>query len=113
MKTIDLSGFYGTENYYKHPLVQQFLYTDGVKYFCDKAQAYWFLDIVATEYLPLLKTEEFLTVLLEVHSGSATITVTDGDYRNLKSKRIEFTDCPEDQYLFFLTGSVFMLSSEY
>jgi len=113
MKTLDLSSFYGTENYYKHPLVQQFLYTDGVQYFATEAGAYWFLDIVATEYFPLLKTEGFLSIQLAVQSGAATITVTDGNDRNLKSRRIDFTDCPEGEYLFFLTDGVLMLSSEY
>ena len=35
----------GTENYYTNPHLA-FQYTDGVKIFCDIAEAYWVLDIV-------------------------------------------------------------------
>ena len=42
-----MSYCYGTENYYKNNLYT-FNYTDGVKTFCEKADAYWLLDIIAS-----------------------------------------------------------------
>ncbi|KAA6439671.1 hypothetical protein FEM33_11230 [Dyadobacter flavalbus] len=33
----DLAEFTGTEKWYRHTLVQNFLYTDGVKYVAEKA----------------------------------------------------------------------------
>ena len=39
-----MSYCYGTENYYKIPQYS-FKYTDGIKTFCEKAGAYWLLDI--------------------------------------------------------------------
>lgn len=39
-----MSYCYGTENYYKIPQYS-FKYTDGAKTFCEKADAYWLLDI--------------------------------------------------------------------
>ena len=40
-----MSYCYGTENYYKIPQYS-FKYTDGVKMFCEKADAYWLLDLI-------------------------------------------------------------------
>jgi len=35
--SIDLSGFYGTEKYYRHALTSS-VYTDGVQYFAEQAR---------------------------------------------------------------------------
>ena len=39
-----MANCYGTENYYTSNYLH-FNYTDGVKTFCDKASAFWLLDI--------------------------------------------------------------------
>ena len=115
--TLDLSQFYGTENYYRtNPIfAKDMVHTDGVQYFADNAGngAYWFLDIVATEYFPMLKKEPFLSINMQVEDGKAVIAVEDGDLKTLKIKKIEHTDCPTGIYQFFLTDNVLMLSSEY
>jgi hypothetical protein len=37
----NLQNFYGSQTWYKQPdLLGGMLYTEGVKYFCDNAQAY-------------------------------------------------------------------------
>ena len=41
-----MSYCYGTENYYKIP-AYSFKYTDGIKTFCENAEAYWLLDLIA------------------------------------------------------------------
>lgn len=113
---LDLSQFYGTENYYPTFMFTPKLHhTDGVQYFAENAGngAFWFLDIVATEFYSLTKKEPFLSIKLAVANGSADITVEDGDYRTFKQKHIAHTDCPDGEYQFFLTDNVLMLSSEY
>ena len=42
----NLSGFSGTENYYRH--MGGLLLTDGVKFLADNADCYWLLDIIAS-----------------------------------------------------------------
>jgi len=119
--TLDLSQFTGTENYYRtnHLFAKDMVHTDGVQYFADNAGngAYWFLDIVATEYFPLLKKEPFISITLIVGSNqddnNAMIVVEDGDCELLAKKIIEYTDCPVGEYKFFLTNNVLMLTSEY
>lgn len=114
---LDLSQFYGTENYYRtNPIfAKDMVHTDGVQYFADNAGngAYWFLDIIATEAFPLLKKEPFIGITLQVKNGSANIFISDGNGETLETRTIDFTDCPEGEYEFFLTDDVLMLTSEY
>ena len=42
-----LAQFTGTERWYRHGLVRNVTYTDGVRYVADTAGAYWLIDIVA------------------------------------------------------------------
>ena len=39
--------FTRTENWYRHGLVRDVLFTDGAKYVADQAGAYWLLDEIA------------------------------------------------------------------
>ena len=79
--TQQLAQFTGTENYYQHPiqLGPRCNYTDGVKYFAEQAQAYWFLDIVFTELNQLQRDHEFLAVTLQVTDNQAVINATNGN----------------------------------
>jgi hypothetical protein len=88
-------------------------HTDGVQYFADQAGAFWFLDIVATEIYPFSDKYPFMTIYLTVRDGKAEIIVQDGDLSRLWQRQIEFTDCPDGVYSFFLVDDVLMLCSEY
>lgn len=112
---LDLSQFYGTENYYRSSpmFAPQMMHTDGVEYFCRNAGAYWFLDIISTEVYPLLRKEPFIKVILVSHDDTATIFAQDGNEKDIFEKNIEYTDCPSGTYEFFLTDNVLMLTSEY
>lgn len=109
---MNLSQFTGTEQWYKHPF-SKVTYTDGVKYFAEKAGAYWFIDKVLLEYLPLYTKHEFLHITLTVLGSTAFVRVTDGNDLILKKDHVEYTDCPEGEYEFFLTNDVLLLTSEY
>lgn len=114
MNTSDLSQFYGTKNYYHTSLFNDHLQnTDGVQYFAEVAGCFWFLDIVATEVYPLTTADPFLTISLIAKDGKAQIIVQDGDVTRLMNKHIDYTDCPDGTYEFFLTDDVLMLTKEY
>lgn len=113
---LDLSQFYGTENYYQTFMFTPKLHhTDGVQYFAENAGngAFWFLDIVATEIYPILKREPFIGITLFASDGKAKIVATDGNDKLVFKKNIDYTDCPDGNYHFYLTDNVLMLSSEY
>jgi len=120
----DLGLFTGTEQWFRHPLCHNFLYTDGVKYFAEHCGngAYWLLDIIATEVAELQETEEFLSIQLIVdkiweksvgENNAALITVSDGNGNDLYEKVIEYTDAPVGVWKFYLTNNVMLLPSEY
>ena len=110
-----LANFYGTEKWYRHPLLGAMLYTEGVQFFAENAGggAYWFLDIVATEIFPLLKKQPFMVVSIDVEEEATTITANDGNGNQLFLKEINWTDCPEGAGEFYLTDNVLLLPSEY
>lgn len=117
--TIDLQSslgnFIGTERYYFNPLYKWMKYTDGVKFFAENAGggAYWLLDIIGTETKRLFDEHGFLSIVLDVKDGKAELRVEDGDYHLLMKRDIDFTDCPDGVWRFFMQGDVLMLTSEY
>lgn len=119
-----LAHHYGSENIYRHPFNRNFLYTDGVRTFAQNAGngAYWLLDILATE--PKVRqgvaTHGFVVVVLDVNEGTAVLRMA-RDYNSSNSKfdtpvytrKIDFTDCPDGMWKFYIVGGVMMLPSEY
>ena len=113
-KSIDLSNFYGTEKYHKTFVFNpKLVHTDGVQYFADQAGAFWLLDIIATEIYPLTSQHDFLAITMDVKDKKAKLVVDDGNDNWIFQKNIEFTDCPNGEYRFWLIGNVLMLPSEY
>ncbi len=110
--TNGLAQFNGTDQWYKM-LFSEATYTDGVKYFAEAAGAYWFIDIVSTEIVPLLKVHPFMNIVLKVKDNKAVILVDDGNGEAVFSKNIDYTDCPEGDWKFFLTNDVLLLPGEY
>lgn len=118
----ELSQFTGTEQYYKHWLNKRMVITDGVRHFVTNAGggAYWFIDILATEVFPKHKLSRFLSVVMTVKDNHAKIKVTNGNESPkdvLFKKEVEYTDCPEGEWKFFMIldddMSVVLLPSEY
>lgn len=114
----ELQQFTGTEQWYYNPLYPNMKYTDGVKYFAEKAGAYWFLDITGTEYHPKTTGDNpewdyFLSIVMTVENEQAIIKVTDGNDKVFVLHGIEYTDCPTGTWKFYLTDNVLLLPSEY
>jgi hypothetical protein len=42
-----LAQFTGTEQWHRHPLVRNILYTDGVQFVAQSGRAYWLIDEIA------------------------------------------------------------------
>lgn len=110
-----LSHFTGTEQWYRHALNRNFLYTDGVKYFAENAGggAYWLLDIVATEIYELQKQEPFISMAYRVEDGKGVISASDGDMKKVYTRLIDHTDTPDGEWKFYVIDNVMLLPSEY
>ena len=108
-----MSYCYGTEHYYTNP-IYSFKYTDGAKTFCEKADAYWLLDIVASisrHYKQM--HEDFIIIDLIVgEDNKATITFEDTKGIFFKQE-IPFTDCPQGLWRFYFDNNVFFWNGEY
>jgi hypothetical protein len=120
----ELQQFTGTEQYYYNALNKNIRYTDGFKYFLEKAECYWFLVIILTEIINQAKKwtadegDEFFVLRLTVSTkNTATISVRsenkNGEDKIIWTKNIEFTDAPEGEWKFYLTNNVLLLPSEY
>lgn len=113
---ITLNNFTGTENWYKHQLFRQYLYTDGVQYLAKEAACYWLLDrIFALQYeMSIIAAEPFQSWVLNVNpDNSAQLICEDGNYRKLHEEIIPYTDFPLPTIGFFLIDRVLLLPSEY
>lgn len=108
----ELRQFTGTESWYRHSL-SKLVYTDGVKHFADVAGAYWVIDLIATEVLPLADKERFISITLTVDGVNDKIAATDGNDSELWVLPIDYTNCPIGVYEFYLIDGVLLLRSEY
>lgn len=111
----DLRQFTGTEQWYRHGIARNVLYTDGAKHVADSGGAYWLLDEIAfAQGHRQVAAEGFQLWKLKVNPDhSATLACEDGNSKIVFTKGIEFTDFPLDEIAFYFTGNVLMLPSEY
>ena len=108
-----MSYCYGTEHYYKIP-AYSFKYTDGIKIFCEKADAYWLLDIVESVCRTHKEIHnDFILIELSVNKDNQA-TITFEDTKGIFFKQnIPFTDCPEGTWRFYFDNNVFFWNGEY
>jgi hypothetical protein len=117
MNTIDLSGFTGTENYYRYsPLFRNFILTDGTKFLADEAGAYWLIDAIAS-HVGSYKKDTFAVATLQKQSDGWLLTIDDGNGRLYVKQEIEFSDFPLDAIKLYVCKQdnmwVILLPSEY
>jgi len=111
-----LSQFTGTEQWYRHALNRNVLFTDGAKYVADEGNAYWLLDMIAISQAhdKRVSRQPFQVWKLEVRpNGSATITVEDGNYNLLCTHELTYTDFPVPEMTLWFSSYVIYLPSEH
>ena len=112
----ELSGYYGSETTYRHPL--GLIYTEGIKAVAELVGAYWLLDVVGS-YRPALKGEDFIIWRVESKDGTGRVSArTDTNEPDLISQTLEYTDFPEGVFEFYGISSgnatpTLLLKSEY
>jgi hypothetical protein len=112
----DLAQFNGSDNWYRHPINRNVLYTDGAQHVAEHGGAYWLLDEIAIiqPYNKVVAGEEFQVWKFTVGSDrSATLSCADGNDNILFTKEIEFTDFPLDEITMYFANNVIHLPSEY
>jgi hypothetical protein len=111
----DLRQFTGTCHWYRHGLMRNITFTDGVMYVAETAGAHWLIDKVATNQLePRIRAEDWQSWKLKVNEDqTATLTCDDGNGNVLHSERLDWTDFPLDQIELWVEGNVILLPSEH
>lgn len=105
----ELSTYIGSENFYRHPIARNMIYTDGIKAFAELAEAYWFIDTVAS-YMPAIQKENnksgdlFNIVGIQVYSNhSAHFHINhDTGMEYFIEQTIPYTTLPMGNYEFYL-----------
>ena len=100
LTTPDLDQFTGSEQWYRHGLNSNVLFTDGAKYVADAGGAYWLLDAIAIAQRSEKKVaaEEFQAWKLAVRvDRTATLTGDDGNGTIVYMQQLEFADFPLDE----------------
>ena len=96
-----IGNFCCTENYYRHSLSRGVVFTDGVKFLADNAEAYWLVDEVCILQMhegikkdARLQQMQFWT-LKKNPSGKGATLICERDSGDVAmEKPIEFTDFP-------------------
>ena len=111
----DLAHFTGTQQWYRHAINRNILYTDGARYVAQAGEAYWLLDEIALTQAnkPLIAVEKFQVWKLTVNDdSSALLQCEDGNGNILATKQIKYTDFPLSEITLWLENNVIMLPSE-
>jgi hypothetical protein len=112
----DLAQFTGSDNWYRHGINRNVLFTDGARHVAEHGGAYWLLDEIAIiqPYNKAVAAEEFQVWKLAVRPDrSATLTCDDGNENIVFTKEIEHTDFPLDEVTLYFANNVIHLPSEY
>ncbi len=72
-----LAQFTGSERFYRHAMVRDVIYSEGVRYVADTVRAYWLIDEIAfaQKHAPKLRNEEFQNweLIVSASGGGALI----------------------------------------
>ncbi len=102
--------FYGSEEWFRHPLNRNILFTEGAKYVADEAGAYWLLDRIALSEEP---RGPFQAWKLTVQANKGILVCEDGNGNCLSKSEPFFTDFPEPGITLWCIEGTILLPSEY
>lgn len=111
-----LAQFTGSQEFCRHPIIREIIYTQGAKYVADAAHAYWLLDEIALaqRYISSVSAEEFQVWDLAIKgNGTAELTCGNGNRRTVFAKRIEHTDFPAPGIRLYYCNQCIHLPSEH
>ena len=112
----DLDQFTGSENWYRHSINRNVLYTDGAQHVAEHGGAYWLLDTIANcqRHEKRVAAEPFQVWKLVVRPDkTATVTCDDGNHNVVYTEQIEFTDFPLDEVTLWFANGVIYLPNEH
>ena len=110
----ELAHFTGDLERFRH-WTGRTIYTPGVQYLAENANAYWLVDLVVSWQLQRkIAAARFQVWKLTVRPDRTAMAVaTDGGDRELATQTIPLTDFPLEEVSLWLVDGTLMLPSEY
>lgn len=111
-----LRQFNGSEIWHRHPLLQDFTFTEGVYFVIEQGQAGWLVDLVFfCQYdIPALQNEAFqIWEITTGHDGRFSLACKGADGKEVHSETLPRRDLPLENIKFYFKNSVLMLPGEY
>jgi len=115
----DLRQFTGSEQFFRHGLSKNHIYTEGAQFVAERAGAYWLLDKIALHGSPTIAREDFQVWKLTVNPDRTALLTTDnGNDEILKIETLTCTDFPLSEITLWavrneFNGFTIMLPGEY
>lgn len=111
----ELANFTGTTEWYRHTFGM--LYTQGIRYLAEAAEAFWMLDLVESwQFEKSVREQEFQVFKLTVNKDrSAIVSIEDGNDNVIGTQAIEMTFFPLDSITLFYNNveQILYLPSEH
>jgi len=109
----ELNEFTGTTQYHRSTFGSLNV-TDGVHYLREKANCYWFIDIIES-YQPKLKDVPFQIWGINVKDDKTALVYCkeDSDRKPIVTQKLEYTDFPLKEFELYCIDKVVLLKSEY
>ena len=110
----ELRHYTGTEAYHKLGF-GRIVATDGVKAFCEKAEAFWLFTDIEAYYMCNKVDDEFKLWILDVkEDGTAVLTCQeDSDTEVLVEQKYNSVSIPFGTWKFYIINKVMLLTNEY
>lgn len=111
-----MAQFTGSDTFYRYGLAGDVLFTEGVKYVADTAEAYWLLDLIciANVYEPKVRAEEFQLWTLAVQDNTTgVVSCDDGNGRIVYKQTLTFTHFPAPGIKLYFCNGTILLPNEY
>lgn len=103
----DLTQFNCTECYYR-TMSKNVVYTSGAQYLFANggdSGAYWLLDEILFNIIPLRNDPDFILVEVEVENNKATLKGSDGNGKYFTKKPIPYTDLADGVWKLYVEPS--------
>lgn len=109
-----LSEFTGNDYFFRSAIFRDCVYTEGVKFLAEQAEAYWLLDYIFSKQQEGLTEYPFQVWKISVaEDESASIILEDGDDNRIKSYHLDYTDFPIREFTLWFTNKTLLLPNEY
>lgn len=111
-----LRRFHGSEIWRRHPVFQNFTYTEGVHFLVEYGRADWLIDLIfVCQYeIPALRNEAFqIWQITAGDNDTFHLICRGGDGTELHNETLPRQELPLENVKFYFKDSVLMLPSEY